>query len=141
MRSARAGRGFTLIELMIAMAVIGILTAIAWPSYQNYIIRSSRQAAQTELLQLANQQEKIYLNANSYAVSITGAYNGRADGGLGKTTGRTDDGKYNLTITPNATPTQTFLITATPVVGSTQDGDGAITISSDGTRLHGGAAW
>ncbi len=141
MRRTRAGRGFTLIELMIAMAVIGILTAIAWPSYQNYIIRSSRQAAQTELLQLANQQEKIYLNANSYAVSITGAYNGRADGGLGKATGRTDDGKYNLTITPNATPTQTFLITATPVVGSTQDGDGAITISSDGTRLHGGAAW
>ena len=58
MRSARAGKGFTLIELMIAMAVVGILTAVAWPSYQNYVIRSSRQAAQTELLQLANLQEK-----------------------------------------------------------------------------------
>jgi len=137
----RSNQGFSLIELMIAMAVIGILTAVAWPSYQNYVIRSSRQAAQTELLQLANLQEKIYLNANSYAVSITAAYNGREDGGLGKTNGTTDDGKYALTITPNATPTQTFLITATPVGGSTQAGDGTITISSDGTRLHNGNAW
>jgi type IV pilus assembly protein PilE len=137
----KSNSGFTLIELMIAIAVIGILIAIAWPSYQNYVIRSSRQAAQTELLQLANLQEKIYLNANSYTVNVTTAYNGRDDGGLGKTTGRTDDGKYNLTITPNAGPTQTYLITATPVVGSTQDGDGNITISSDGTRSHNGNAW
>ena len=93
------------------------------------------------MLQLANLQEKVYLNSNGYAVSVTGAYNGRADGGLGKTAGTSDDGKYNLTITPNATPTQTYVITATPVVGSTQDGDGTITISSNGARLHNGAAW
>lgn len=140
MKTARPARGFTLIELMITVAVIGILTAIAWPSYQSYVVRSSRQAAQGELLQLANLQEKIYLNANTYTVSVTAAYNGRADGGLGKTTGRTDDGKYNLTIAPNAGPTQTYLITATPVVGSTQDGDGTITISSDGTRILGAIA-
>ena len=54
--------GFTLIEVMIAMAIIAILTAIAFPSYQNYITRSSRSAAQTELLELANLQEKIFLN-------------------------------------------------------------------------------
>jgi len=137
----RQARGFTLIELVIAVAIIGILTAIAFPSYRNYVIRSSRSAAQTELLQLSNLQEKIYLNSNGYAASITAAYNGREDGGLGKTTGRTDDGKYNLSITPNATPTQVYTITATPVAGSTQDGDGAISISSDGTRLYDGSAW
>lgn len=135
------GKGFTLIELMIAVAIVGILTAIAYPSYRNYVVRSSRAAAQTELLQLSSLQEKIYLNSNGYAVSITAAYNGRDDGGLGKTTGTTDDGKYTLSITPNATPTQTYAITATPVVGSTQDGDGTITISSNGTRLYNGSPW
>ena len=46
--------GFSLIELMVAMAIIAILTAIAFPSYQSYITRSSRAAVQTELLELAN---------------------------------------------------------------------------------------
>ncbi len=139
--NASKHNGFTLIEVMIAMAIIAILTAIAYPSYQNYITRASRSAAQTELLELANLQEKIYLNTTSYSVSVTAAYNGRSDGGLGKTPGTTADGKYTLAITPNAIPTQTFLITATPVVGSTQDGDGVMTISSNGTRLHAGVPW
>ncbi len=139
--NASKRNGFTLIEVMIAMAIVAILTAIAFPSYQNYITRSSRSAAQTELLELANLQEKIYLNTTSYAVSVTAAYNGRSDGGMGKTPGTTADGKYALAITPNAIPTQTFLITATPVVGSTQDGDGVMTMSSNGTRLHAGVPW
>jgi type IV pilus assembly protein PilE len=133
--------GFSLIEVMIVLGIIGILSAVAFPSYQTYVTRSSRSAAQTELLQMANLQEKIYLNTTSYSVSISAAYNGRSDGGLGLTPGTTADGKYTLTITPNAIPTQTYLITATPVVGSTQDGDGAMTISSNGTRLHAGVAW
>ena len=139
--NASKRNGFTLIEVMIAMAIVAILTAIAFPSYQNYITRSSRSAAQTELLELANLQEKIYLNTTSYAVSVTAAYNGRSDGGMGKTPGTTADGKYTLAITPNAIPTQTCLITATPVVGSTQDGDGVMTSSSNGTRLHAGVPW
>lgn len=134
-------RGFTLIELMIAVAIIGILTAIAYPSYRNYVIRASRSAAQTELLQLASLQEKIYLNSNAYAVSVTAAYNGRSDGGLGKTAGTTDDRKYNITIAPTVAPTQTYTLTATPVASSTQNGDGLITIASDGSRAWNGAPW
>jgi type IV pilus assembly protein PilE len=129
----RSIRGFSLIELVIAMAIIAILTSFAWPSYRNYIVRSSRQAAQAELLQLANLQEKIYLNANAYTADVTTAYNGTVAGGLGKTTGRTDDNKYNLAIAGGG---QAYVITATPVVGTTQDGDGNILISSDGTRSH-----
>jgi len=133
--------GFSLIELVITVAIIGILTGISWPTYVSYMTRSSRSAAQTQLLELAGLQEKIYQDANSYSVSVAAGYNGRADGGLGRTTGNTDDGKYALTITPNAIPTQTFLITATPVVGTSQEADGNITISSNGTRLRAGVPW
>jgi type IV pilus assembly protein PilE len=134
-------RGFSLIELMIALAIVGILAAVAYPSYRNYVIRSSRAAAQTELLQLAAQQDKIYLNSNAYAFSVTAAYNGRSDGGLGKTTGRTDDGKYTITITPTVGPTQVYTLTATGVAGTTQAADGLIVISSDGTRTWNGTPW
>lgn len=134
----QSNKGFSLIELMIATAVIAILSAFAWPSYQNYIIRSSRQAAQQELLQLANLQEKIYLNANTYTASVTNAYNGRADGGLGRTTGRTSDNKYTITVATGV-GAQSFVITASPRAGTTQENDGWITISSDATRILGPA--
>jgi type IV pilus assembly protein PilE len=127
--------GFTLIELMITVAIVAILVSIAFPSYRSYTIRSSRSAVQTELLQLAGLQEKIFLNSNSYAVSITAAYSGQSNTGLGGS-GTTADGRYTLAITPLAIPTQTFVITATPVVGASQEFDGDMTLSSNGTRLH-----
>jgi len=137
----RQARGFTLIEAMIVVALIAIIAAIAYPSYTTYVTRASREAAKSELLQLANLQEKIYLNSSSYATSVTAAYNGRSDGGLGKTSGRTGDDKYSLSITPTAGPTQTYTITAAPIAGTTQAGDGNLTISSAGTRTWGTATW
>ena len=53
--------GFSLIELMITVAIVAILASIAFPSYQSYTIRSSRSAVQSELLQLSGLQEKIFL--------------------------------------------------------------------------------
>lgn len=133
-------KGFTLIELMITMAIIGVLAAIAFPSYQNYVTRTSREAAKTELLELAGLQERIYLNSNAYSPNVDTAYNGQATGGLGKSGGRTKDGRYDITIDITA-PDQVFTLTATPVAGSSQDGDGAITVNSSGARTWNGAAW
>jgi type IV pilus assembly protein PilE len=131
-------KGFTLMELMIAVVIVGILAAIALPSYKEYVKKASRAAAQTELLDLASIQEKIFLNSNSYSASITAAYTGNASGGLGRTSGRTNDGKYDLSI---VAPGQTYTITATPVAGTTQAGDGNLTISENGQRLWGSVAW
>ncbi len=133
-------RGFSLIELMVAVAIVAILASIALPSYQDYIIRASREAVQTELVQLANLQEKIYLNANAYTGSVTAAYNGSTTGGLGKTTGKSEDSKYNITVSP-VQASQQFTLTATPVPGKTQEGDGNITINSVGSRTRGSKTW
>ena len=133
----RARNGFTLIELMITLVVIGILAAVAYPSYTQYTVRGSRQAAQGELVQLANLQEKIYLNSNTYAVSVTAAYNGTSAGGLGKTSDLTEDGKYTITVSPSDTPGQVFTLSATPVSTGPQANDGAITLSSTGAKTWG----
>lgn len=145
MKSNRVG-GFSLIELMIVVFIVGILAAIAMPSYNNYIIRGSRAAAQAEMLDLASRQEKIYLNSNAYAFSVTANYNGTSAGGLGETTGLTDDGKYTLSLTDSAgvalaAPSQTFTLIATPVATKSQVNDGTISISENGQKLWNGTAW
>jgi type IV pilus assembly protein PilE len=132
-------RGFTLIELMIVVAIVAILTMIAYPSYTKYIIRTSREAAQSQLLQFATSQEKIFLNSNAYTSSVTNAYTGAATGGLGVASGKSNDSKYTLSLgNPTAT---TFTLTASPVGGSTQAGDGNITINQSGIRTWGASTW
>lgn len=139
--TARRFKGFTLVELMISVAIVAILAGIAYPTYTNYVTRSSREGAKSELVQFASLQEKIYLNSSAYAVSITGAYNGRSDGGLGVTSGKTSDNKYTLSISPSSGSTQTYTITATPVAATSQANDGNLTISSDGSRTWGSTTW
>ncbi len=56
--SPRRAAGFTLVELMIVVMIVGILAAVAIPSYMNNVVKSSRSAAQTELLELAAAQER-----------------------------------------------------------------------------------
>jgi type IV pilus assembly protein PilE len=136
----RNSGGFTLIELMIVVAIVGVLASIALPSYRNYVIRAARTEAQAELLQLASMQEKIYLNSNSYTANVTLAYNGLAAGGLGRTSGATNDGRYTLALVVGG-GAQTFLLTATPVAGSSQAGDGNLSISETGQKLWGTASW
>lgn len=133
-------KGFSLIELMIVVAIVGILAAVALPSYRNHIIKASRGAVQTELLDLASLQEKIFLNSNNYSPNVTTAYNGTAAGGLGRTSGLSKDGKYTIGIDISS-PAQTFVLTATPVDGSSQEGDGNVSISESGQRLWNAAPW
>lgn len=66
-----ATTGFTLIELMVVVVVIGILAAIAMPSYQEYIRKGKRAAAKSVLSDLANRQQAYLLDKRSYATTLT----------------------------------------------------------------------
>jgi len=119
----RGARGFTLIELMIVIAVIAILAAVAWPSYQNYVIRGNRAAAQAFMMTIATRQEQYLLTNRSYTTTI-GA------GGLGLTAPNETTGRYTFVVT-NPT-TSSYTITATAAGNQVSDGD--LTLSSDGTK-------
>src|SRR6185369_15781886 len=134
----RDERGFTLIDLVIAIAIVAILTRIALPAYQAYIVRASRQAAQSELIALANAQEKIFLNSNAYTTNVTAAYTGQSTGGLGVTSGNSRDNRYAFTAAATAT---TFTLTATPAAGTPQANDGTLTINEQSVRTWGSKTW
>ncbi len=64
--------GVTLIELLITVAIIGILAGVAYPSYTDYVMRSNRSEAQRELMRFANLQEQVFVDSRSYASDMKG---------------------------------------------------------------------
>ena len=126
-------QGVTLIELVVVMIIVGILAAVAIPSYRSYVLRSQRSDAKDALLALATQQEKHYLQCNTYGTSIAAATNCAA--GEVQGTAASKNGWYTLAIVGgNAT---TFTVRATAVNGQNQWQDTAcrdFTVTQAGVR-------
>src|SRR5258708_40114560 len=72
----RRSAGFTLVEVMIVVAIIGIMAAIAYPSYQSYVMRAKRSAAQQFMLDMTSREQQYLLDARSYTATIgSGGFN------------------------------------------------------------------
>ncbi len=112
--------GFTLIELMITVAVVGILAAIAYPSYIDSVRASRRAEAINQLSAIALAMEKWRANRVDYNVALVGA----AGTTLGWASATTDGGHYTLALS-NLTAT-TFTATATANGGQANDKAGGV---------------
>ncbi len=124
--------GFTLIELMVTVAIIGVLAAIAYPSYQNQVTKARRSEAQQLLLGAASKEEQYILEMRAYTDSFV-AMNYKADGwDCTSTATECSNSYYDVTIALDAGPPPAYTITATPK--GSQAGDGTLTLNSAGTK-------
>jgi type IV pilus assembly protein PilE len=133
---ADMSRGFTLLELLVVLVLIGIIAALALPSYRRYVLRVYRSEAMTALLQVQGAEEKFYLRYNAYTANISAA----PPAGLGLSPGSASN-KYLLSIAL-AADGQTYIATATPAPASGQEADQeclAFSIDARGRRAVTGA--
>jgi len=137
----RKSTGFTLIELMIVLAIIGVLAAIAMPSYDIYLRRGSRSAAQAYMMQISGKQSQYLLDARNYAVGST-AITDLAVPTPPEVTAYYDVVVENATGGTTVSSPPTFRVRATPKAGTRQASDGELILTHNGTKTKGGnAGW
>jgi len=123
-RSCREAAAFTLVELLIVIAIVGILSAIAFPSYKNYVMRGRRSAAENLVMEIASKEQQYILDARQYTGTI---------GATGLNIPSRDDwtcaatctnNYYTVMVVPDNTATPpNFAITATAQGSQLSDGD------------------
>ena len=117
--------GFTLIELMVTVAIIGILAAVAYPSYTSFIIKGNRAAAKAQMLDIANRQQQFMLANRAYATKVVLTTSGYA-----LPTEVSTKYSYDITVGTGAVPD--YLITFTAIDSQASDGD--LTLNSEGVK-------
>ena len=115
-------RGFTMVELMIVVAIIGILASIVYPSYIDNVKKSRRAAAQSYLMEIAQRQQQYLLDARTYAANLSA---------LGVVT-PADVAKYYTIKVEVAEAPFSFTLTATPTGSQVSDGD--LTLNNTGVK-------
>jgi type IV pilus assembly protein PilE len=122
-----------LVELMIAVVVVGVLTALAYSSYRSGVIKGRRGSAQAYLLDVAQKEQQYLLDARAYATTLTA---------LGSTAPSDVSPYYTITLcqassgtcgTPGGTP-PAFAVIATPIAGTSQASDGTLSIDNTGAK-------
>ncbi len=119
-RKRRFSAGMTLIELVIVMAVMGILIATAVPSYRSYMLRVHRSEAIRILLQAAMCQERIYASNGNYDTN--------------QCYPATEYQQYQLSYSPAESQSGTYLAVATPAGAQLADPCGSLSLDQNGAR-------
>jgi len=119
-------RGFTLVEIMIVVAIIGVLASIAYPSYMNYVRQAARSDAKAVLMETVQFMERYYTTNNTYvgaealsAVSPKGASGSKV--------------RYNISFSAGPAATS-FTLQAVPAGSQTSDSCGTLTLSNTGAQ-------
>lgn len=123
----KKSRGFTLIELIIGITIVGILMAIAVPSYQNHLRKGRRAEAQAFLMQVSQRQQQYLLDARTYA------FGGSALTDLGLTPPTTVSTYYAISVTGASNPPQ-FTVIADPSGNTVQGDDGILSLTNTGAK-------
>ena len=143
-KARNAQRGFSLIELMIVVAIVAIISAFAYPSYDRYVIKTKRSVAQNALLQVADRQQQFFMDNKRFAADITNLgfpANPYVVDDNGTSTVASDaDAVYSLSLS-NVTAT-TWTATATPLNSqlSRDTYCGSLTITQTGAKSKSGAS-
>jgi type IV pilus assembly protein PilE len=130
----RRNRGFTLIELMIVVVIVGILAAIAYPSYQTYIRKGHRASAEAFLMDAAQRQQQYFLDNRAYAPDLGTLF------GTASAIPKEVSPYYQITVATTIGPPPTFLLTAAPQGAQVSSNEQALSIDQVGTRLP-STAW
>jgi type IV pilus assembly protein PilE len=129
---ARAGtnqHGFTLIELMIVVLIVGILASIAYPMFTEQLVKASRSAAQSFMMEVASRQERHLLDARGYTETL-------GSGGLNMSIPPDVSRAYAVTLVADNTSTPpVFTVVAAPIPGTRQQNDGILSLDSFGMRI------
>ena len=132
-------RGFTLVELMIVVAIIGILAVVVMPGYRHYVLETQREDVKGQMLQIAQLQERFFINQFQYTTNLTQlgypanpeivSFNGVQAFSIAATPCNT--GAY---YPDNPTIAQCFRLIATPLNDQAQDG--SLVLDSRGRQFH-----
>jgi type IV pilus assembly protein PilE len=132
----RVAKGFTLVELMIVVAIIAILSSLAYYNYSRYAFRTRRADGREMLMRVAAAQERYLTNCNRYAPTITGTDTpcNAATGSLAFASNASDKGYYTINAPTIANGGSTYILVAVPA--STQVGDtcGNLRLTSAGFK-------
>ncbi len=123
-------KGFSLIELLIVMVIVGILTTIAYPSYKDYVARARRSDGQSALLDLASRLERFYSEHNTYQTATIAT--GSSTDILSKTT--SPENWYTLSITSATANAYALQATPTGAQGTTDTKCQSLTFNNLGVK-------
>ena len=133
-RGFKLNSGFTLIELMITVAIVGILAAIAYPSYTQYVLRANRAEAQAVLTETAQFMERLFTTCGKYGGGTSTAACPAVVAPLSTVSPKGATGsaiKYNISFSAGPTTT-TFTLQAAPTTGQSSDTCGTLTLTNTG---------
>jgi len=133
-KSIKKSFGFTLIEVMIVVAIVGILATVAYPSYVEHVTRSNRAEALRELVRIANLQEQFFVDSRTYTANLSQL-------GLGSAANfETETGRYIISSVVNVAG-NTFTLTATAqgVQASNDNTCTTMGITDTGSKISAGA--